>query len=77
MRFEWDERKRLSNLAKHGLDFVRAVEVFDRPSFTYQSARPGEERWVTVGMANERLVAGSLDGAVWRHPRDLHERSEA
>jgi uncharacterized DUF497 family protein len=23
MRFEWDERKRLSNLLKHGLDFRR------------------------------------------------------
>jgi len=34
MRFEWDEGKRLSNLAKHGLDFRRAVDVFDRPSFT-------------------------------------------
>jgi uncharacterized DUF497 family protein len=39
MRFEWDERKRLANLAKHGLDFRRAVQVFARPSFSYPSPR--------------------------------------
>ena len=24
MEFEWDEQKRLSNVEKHGIDFVRA-----------------------------------------------------
>jgi uncharacterized DUF497 family protein len=57
MRFEWDERKRQANLVKHGLDFRRAVQVFDRPSFTYPSPRQDEERWVTVGEAHGRLVA--------------------
>ena len=57
MRFEWDERKRRVNLAKHGLDFRRAVSVFDRTSFTYPSPRLDEERWVTVGEAHGRLVA--------------------
>ncbi len=57
MRFEWDEHKRLSNLAKHGLDFRRAVEVFDQPNLTYRSQRPTEARWVTVGVTHERLVA--------------------
>jgi uncharacterized DUF497 family protein len=27
--FEWDENKREGNLAKHGVDFVRAVRLFD------------------------------------------------
>ena len=57
MRFEWDERKRLANLAKHGLDFRRATEVFEQSSFSYLSARRGEDRWVTVGVAHGRLVA--------------------
>jgi uncharacterized DUF497 family protein len=57
MRFEWHERKRLSNLAKHGLDFRRAVQVFDSASFSYRSPRQNEERWVTVGEAHGRLVA--------------------
>jgi uncharacterized protein (DUF4415 family)/uncharacterized DUF497 family protein len=57
MRFEWDECKREANVAKRGLDFRRAVQVFDRPSFTYLSLRQHEERWVTVGKAHGRLVA--------------------
>jgi uncharacterized DUF497 family protein len=57
MRFEWDEGKRQANLRKHGLDFRRAVQAFDRSSFTYPSARPDEERWVTIGEAQGRLVA--------------------
>ncbi|MGH6903977.1 MAG: BrnT family toxin [Geminicoccaceae bacterium] len=44
MRFEWDDRKRLANLEKHGLDFRRAVQVFDGPSFSYRSSRQYEER---------------------------------
>lgn len=31
MDFEWDEAKRLSNLAKHGVDFVRAAKIFRNP----------------------------------------------
>ncbi|MDP8909407.1 MAG: BrnT family toxin [Chloroflexota bacterium] len=27
--FEWDAAKRLSNLGKHGIDFLRARAVFD------------------------------------------------
>jgi hypothetical protein len=28
MEFEWDEAKRLSNLDKHGIDFLDVEEVF-------------------------------------------------
>lgn len=28
MDFEWDEKKRLANIAKHGVDFRRALMVF-------------------------------------------------
>jgi len=31
MEFEWDENKRQSNLSKHGIDFVDAAKIFDRP----------------------------------------------
>jgi uncharacterized DUF497 family protein len=53
MGFEWDERKRQSNLAKHGLDFLDAELVFD----SYESPRGGEDRWVTVGLLEGREVA--------------------
>ena len=29
MAFQWDERKRLRNIAKHGFDFVQADELFE------------------------------------------------
>jgi uncharacterized DUF497 family protein len=36
MQFEWDERKRTTNLAKPGLDMFGAKNLFDgRPVFTY------------------------------------------
>jgi uncharacterized DUF497 family protein len=28
MRFEWDEKKRLSNIKKHGIDFIDVPEMF-------------------------------------------------
>ncbi|MBT7485259.1 MAG: BrnT family toxin [Rhodospirillales bacterium] len=29
--FEWDEDKRLENIDKHGVDFIRAAMIFDGP----------------------------------------------
>ena len=31
MEFEWDEDKRMSNLAKHDVDFTDVIFVFDDP----------------------------------------------
>ena len=31
MNFTWNESKRQANLAKHGLDFADAKEVFENP----------------------------------------------
>ena len=37
LEFEWDEEKRLSNIAKHGIDFLRVRELFDgRPTYTVE-----------------------------------------
>jgi uncharacterized protein len=47
MEFEWDEAKRLTNLRKHGIDFM--VED-DRYSYT-------EQRFVTFGLLQGRVVA--------------------
>jgi len=48
--FEWDENKRLSNLEKHQLDFLRARQLFDgRPCVTRESERFGELRIVVTG----------------------------
>jgi uncharacterized protein len=80
--FEWDERKRATNLRTHGLDLMDAAALFDgRPAYTYPSPRHGEERFVTVG-----FLAGKFFAAVWtermravrlisfRRARDAEER---
>lgn len=51
MRFEWDEEKARSNLAKHGVSFARAKEVFNDPNAIDGPDRfvDGEMRWKTIG----------------------------
>ena len=58
MKITWDERKRLSNLEKHGLDFEEVI------SFGWQKAvfmdalpsRHGSARFKAVGYLPEVLV---------------------
>ncbi|GAC1561833.1 MAG: BrnT family toxin [Beijerinckiaceae bacterium] len=48
--FQWDERKRLSNLKKHKLDFLDAKPLFDgRDVLSTVSSRSNEERFTTTG----------------------------
>jgi uncharacterized protein len=63
--FEWDENKRHLNIAKHGIDFVDAIEAFGDPrQYTYRSPiDQQEERYVTVGLARGIVVAVVF---VWR-----------
>lgn len=52
MELEWDERKRRSNLTKHGVDFADAVQVFaDRRAIVVPDARRdyGELRFRAIG----------------------------
>jgi len=58
MNFEWDENKREANIAKHGLDLMTGACLFDgRPVYSYPSPRGEENRYVTVGLLAEELVA--------------------
>jgi hypothetical protein len=54
--FEWDEQKRALNLAKHGIDFDSAVEVFYGPIVLHRSDRNNEERWTALGYSENRLI---------------------
>jgi uncharacterized protein len=56
---EWDENKRRENLAKHGIDFLDAPEVFGDPrQRTFRSKHPPDERrYITLGLLRSRLVA--------------------
>ena len=58
MIFEWDERKRCSNLHKHGLDFEGCAEVFAGPTITWVDGRfdYGEMRFRTLGLLKGRVV---------------------
>ena len=55
MPYEWDEAKRQSNIAKHGIDFA-LIEEFDWATVKEEPAvRDGEERIVAFGYVGSRL----------------------
>src|SRR5215475_9475847 len=53
MSFEWDERKRVTNLAKHAVDFELAKLIFDGPTLEGPDDRRnyGERRIGAYGEA--------------------------
>ncbi len=58
MDAEWDEKKRLSNIAKHAIDFADAAQVFDGPIRVREERRRdyGEDRFSALGEADGRLL---------------------
>ncbi|MGC8476074.1 MAG: BrnT family toxin [Acetobacteraceae bacterium] len=54
----WDERKRQSNLVKHGLDFFDVIAVLDGPCLVGPATTVGgEERRLAVGLLDDVTVA--------------------
>jgi uncharacterized protein len=54
MDFEWHERKRRSNLEKHGIDFRDAIAIFEGHVFTRPDPRAyAEPRHIAVGQIDE------------------------
>ena len=89
MEYEWDERKREANIAKHGVDFTEA-EQFDWTTaieakdnrFDYKEAR-----WVGFGCIDKRvhvLIYTERNGKIRlislrranRRARDFHENKQ-
>jgi uncharacterized protein len=66
MDFEWDEAKRLSNLAERGVDFRDAALIFEGP--VKEDARHGEQRFRALGQVDDEyyLVAYTWRGSVLR-----------
>ena len=61
MEFEWDEDKRRSNIAKHGIDFIRAKDIFDgRLRVDVDSSRHSEQRVMSISVLDSVHVA-----AIW------------
>ena len=56
VRYEWDERKRLSNLEKHGLDFLDVGIVFESPHIEVPSSHGSEKRFLAIGAIEGRFV---------------------
>ena len=58
MNFAWDEAKNRKNIAKHGLSFEDAEQVFSGPCVTFEDDRfdYGEERLITLGLLAGRPV---------------------
>ncbi|MBF0318514.1 MAG: BrnT family toxin [Nitrospirae bacterium] len=56
--FEWSEEKRIKVLKERNLDFIDTWSLFDgRRLLTVLSPRCSEDRWLSVGEINGRLIA--------------------
>ena len=57
MKFEWDERKAEINLAKHGVTFEAAKDVFRDPfALTELDRDEIEERWRIIGLTQTGVL---------------------
>ncbi len=58
MHFEWDEHKRRSNLAKHGIDFADLASIFADETVTVTDDRFDyeERRFLTIGLLKGTVV---------------------
>jgi uncharacterized DUF497 family protein len=57
MKFDWNPAKAKANLAKHGVSFEQATEVFDDPfAIEFDDDFAGEERHRIIGYAGAHLL---------------------
>ena len=58
MEFEWDEVKRRANVAKHGIDFVDAKQIWLGDVLEIRSSQDhhGEPRHMVYGLMSDRLI---------------------
>ena len=83
MRITYDPSKRDDTLARRGLDFEDAREVFAGPTFEVEATRHdyGETRVVCFGMLGERMVVvGYTPRGAARHVfsmRKANDREQA
>lgn len=59
MEYEWDERKRQSNIDKHGIDFIDAKEIWQTGVVEIPSpqSQHGEQRHIALGLMEGRVIA--------------------
>jgi uncharacterized protein len=57
VEFEWDEQKRQSNIEKHGIDFVRAREIWGGPRLEILFLKRNTEyRHVVIGKTEDQVL---------------------
>ena len=58
MSYEWDERKRRSNVKKHGINFIDIPELFDNDVVILPNERfdYGEPRFIAIGILKSQVV---------------------
>ena len=77
IRFEWDRRKALANLAKHRVSFDEASTAFGDPlasTFVDPEHSVEEERLVTFGLSEQGRILAVLHIEVlepWPHEEGL------
>ena len=55
MEFEYDLRKSLANLKKHGIDFEESKALWeDQNTLVYKSTYADEIRFLTIGRINDK-----------------------
>ena len=61
MALEWDQNKNITNIKKHGIDFVDADKIFKNPILTKIDERIDykEKRWIGIGRF-EKLTVVSI-----------------
>jgi len=57
VKFEWDERKRIATIAKHGLDFRDVRLLFEEPHVIVEAQHPAERRQIVIGKIGPKFVA--------------------
>ncbi len=58
MSYEWDERKRQSNIRKHGIDFIDVPGIFDGDVVVLPDERfdYGENRFIGIGILKSQII---------------------
>lgn len=56
MNFDWDEKKNLSNLKKHGIRFEDVIEVFKDPYALEATDEFNSNRFIRVGFTFHKGV---------------------
>jgi uncharacterized DUF497 family protein len=56
-QFSWDETKRVTTIAKHGIDFLDVISIFDGPHLILPARSDVEDRFVAIADWNGIKVA--------------------